>query len=348
MPEKLIYHDNQNYQTERNAILSFLYYLGKLMDNEMDDNYYCNDSSSCASGCFIENTLNAITNYLSCANAEIIDESEYSNSEWNNLLTGELENGRPIYYTGHGSGGHAFVLDGYFKNWVAYKYHVNWGWCDCYDYNGYYRTGNMTPDGHNFNFYQEAIINIYPTKCDTELDIYAEDKYIFAGLENPNYFNPTEGTIISTPGEDPIIIENDETVHYKAYNKIVLENFETEDGASFTAEIIPCPVNCDFGIAPPTAKSNIKSLAENNEKSKSDEIKLYPNPASDLLTVNLGNLLTPENVTIILFDAFGKKHMQKQFNNRELKIDIKKYPPGVYIIRIDVNGTSHYKKLIKK
>jgi len=346
MPEKLIYHNNQNYQTERNAISSFLYYLGKLMDNEMDDNYYCLDTS-CASGInFIEEALVVFKNHISCSSAEIIEDDENNNSEWNDLLTEELNNERPIFYIGKGTGGHAFVLDGYFKNGFACKYHVNWGWCG--DYNGYYRTGNMKPDGHNFNYYQEAIIKIYPTNCDTEHHIYHDDKYVLGDMENPYYFNPTQGTIISTPGDETIIIENDETVHYKAYNKIVLENFETEDGANFTAEIIPCPVNCDFGIAPPSAKLHAKSIDVYNTNHKSDQIKLYPNPAGGSLTVNVGNLFSSSGVKMILFDAFGKKHMEKLFNNRELKIDIKKYSPGVYIIRIDVNGTSHYKKLIKK
>jgi hypothetical protein len=354
MPEELIYHDNLNYQTERNAISSFLYYLGKLMDNEMDNmHFYCNDSSSCGSGSDLEPIFN-VFKYLAFQYVQIIKDSDYSNNEWNDLLTTYLDGEMPVFYTGYNFsllynlyyGGHAFVLDGYFKNWVAYKYHVNWGWCG--DYNGYYRTGNMKPDGHNFNYKQEAIINVYPTKCDTELDIYADDKYVWDVVENPNYFNPIKGTITSTPGEDPIIIENDETVHYKAYNKIVLENFETEDGANFTAEIIPCPVNCDFGIAPPSAKLHAKSIDVYNTNHKSDQIKLYPNPAGGSLTVNVGNLFSSSGVKMILFDAFGKKHMEKLFNNRELKIDIKKYFPGVYIIRIDVNGTSHYKKLIKK
>lgn len=52
-------------------------------------------------------------------------------------------------------------------------------------------------------------------------------------------FNPEAGTILSSPS--PIVIASEDVVRYKAYDEIVLTNFETDGNADFIAEIIPCP-----------------------------------------------------------------------------------------------------------
>lgn len=56
----------------------------------------------------------------------------YSPRQWNNMLRHELEQGRPIAYTGHNVelSGHAFVVDG--VDAEGY-YHVNWGYGGSYD-----------------------------------------------------------------------------------------------------------------------------------------------------------------------------------------------------------------------
>ena len=60
----------------------------------------------------------------------------------------------PLYFSGHGSGGHAFVLDGYDNQG---RFHVNWGWGGYY--NGYFETLALDADGSGdgYNSYQEVI-----------------------------------------------------------------------------------------------------------------------------------------------------------------------------------------------
>ena len=68
---------------------------------------------------------------------------EYSTSEWHDLLQSELNQSRPVIYTGfNDTGGHAFVLDGYD---TQDYYSVNWGWggyCD-----GYFLLTALNPEG---------------------------------------------------------------------------------------------------------------------------------------------------------------------------------------------------------
>lgn len=87
----------------------------------------------------------------------------YSESEWENIIYRELEEGRPVLYTGAGTGGgHAFVCDGYDSDGY---FHFNWGWSGAYD--GYFRLASLNPRGTGagggsgaYNNYQDATIGI--------------------------------------------------------------------------------------------------------------------------------------------------------------------------------------------
>lgn len=75
--------------------------------------------------------------------ARYISRSMYTTADWNRMMQEELNNERPILYSGHNSGGgHAFVLDGYTSD---NYYSVNWGWSGAY--NGYFLLTAMDPAG---------------------------------------------------------------------------------------------------------------------------------------------------------------------------------------------------------
>jgi hypothetical protein len=282
-----------------------------------------------------------------CTSSEIIKKKVYNNNKWDSLLTSELNYGRPIFYTGvsykvYYSGGHAFVLDGYFKNWFNYKYHVNWGWCG--KYNGYFRIGNLNPSGYNFSDSMQAIINIEPLNCNNELTIFDFYSSLPFSISDAFFYNPIAGYIYSSP--EQIKIESDESVHYRAYNEIVLENFETEEGAEFTAEIVACPVNCDFGIPPPYAKNTNEKLC-NLEENLKEDVYVSPNPAYDIINVYTNGL---ENSIkkICLYNLFGQKIFQSEFTTDQFQINIEDKTSGIYFIQIETNNKSYFKKIIKK
>lgn len=80
-----------------------------------------------------------------------------TDAQWIALLKSELDAGRPILYEGSGSGGHAFVCDGYD---ASNNFHFNWGWDG--SYNGYYSLTDLTPGSHNYTSDQGALYNIRP------------------------------------------------------------------------------------------------------------------------------------------------------------------------------------------
>jgi len=110
------------------------------------------------SGAQSTDAAEAMVDYFGYPNAEYKSRSSYNQATWDALITAQLDNGSPMYYSGSGSGGgHAFVLDGYD---TANHYHFNFGWSG--SGNGYYYTTNINPGGSDFNSWQGIIINSIP------------------------------------------------------------------------------------------------------------------------------------------------------------------------------------------
>lgn len=83
---------------------------------------------------------------------------KYTQTQWEEMLIGELRAGRPVFYTGGGGKGrHAFVVDGYDGNGL---WHINWGW-DGMD-NGWFALTQLEPPswGSHFSSNQMAITTV--------------------------------------------------------------------------------------------------------------------------------------------------------------------------------------------
>ncbi|MDD4310710.1 MAG: C10 family peptidase, partial [Candidatus Cloacimonetes bacterium] len=111
------------------------------------------------SGAYSTDVPGALTSYFRYASsAQYKNKSSYTTDAWDTLMRGELDNGRPIYYSGSGpTGGHAFILDGYTG---TNSFHLNWGWDGWY--NGYFTLAALNPGGDTFNNGQAAVIGITP------------------------------------------------------------------------------------------------------------------------------------------------------------------------------------------
>ena len=95
--------------------------------------------------------------YRFSPNLSFAEKAYFTDSEWNAMLHEDLNNNRPVYYSGQGSGGHSFVCDGYDADGY---YHFNFGWGGFAD--GWFLTSSLTPGGSNFNSDQTAIFGIVP------------------------------------------------------------------------------------------------------------------------------------------------------------------------------------------
>ena len=91
---------------------------------------------------------------------------DFGDNQWSALLMNELDNNRPMLYSGRDeSGGHCFICDGYNNSGM---FHFNWGWSGWCD--GYYAIGNLHPSSggtggnssYTFNLDNAAVIGIEP------------------------------------------------------------------------------------------------------------------------------------------------------------------------------------------
>ncbi len=330
---------NENYNEERNAVSALLYYIGKLVDMN-----YCR-YNTCASGAINNDALSALQNFLGYVNSTLVSMDDFNYNEWIDIIRSQILQDYPVYYTGceiPNNICHAFVMDGYCNIPLLGSnmdlFHVNWGWNG--DDNGYYRITNLDPTLISFNYTNHAIIDISPVDCNDEFTIYQE-----LNEENPDlYYQPVAGNIYSSPNS--ISIGAEENVHYRAYNKIVLENFETEDGANFTAEIIPCPVNCDFGVQPPVAKSSKLDDFNHNVNSET-KIALFPNPAKNNIKIKIQKYKEENFDELVIYNCYGDKILNRKIMNSKLNINIKDFSPGIYFMQIISNNTTYLQKFIK-
>lgn len=90
----------------------------------------------------------------------------YSPEGWTNLLRGEIEAGRPVFYSAYTAdqAGHAFVLDGFDDNDY---FHVNWGWGGIND--GFFMISRLILNEYIFDTEHWAFLGLHPMR-DGEID----------------------------------------------------------------------------------------------------------------------------------------------------------------------------------
>lgn len=74
-------------------------------------------------------------------------------------------------------------------------------------------------------------------------------------------------------------------------------------------------------------------------------IRIFPNPARDMITVSLPLPIGIAQLT--LFNITGKKLMEKQITQSETRVDISKLPKGMYFLRLQYENAVKVAKIIK-
>ncbi len=79
----------------------------------------------------------------------------------------------------------------------------------------------------------------------------------------------------------------------------------------------------------------------NNEPS----ITMYPNPATNVLTVGVGNLDQP--AVLEIYNAMGRKQLSQQLGRGTTSVAVDALPTGMYIARVVCNGTQVYNQKLQ-
>jgi len=93
-----------------------------------------------------------------------------------------------------------------------------------------------------------------------------------------------------------------------------------------------------------TVEVNIPSWSDPMTDDKAD-IQIYPNPAKGSLQINLKN--APKSGCLItLYNSSGKVLLKKTFFSNEVNLDLEKYVPGLYFIRIEEQPSKIFKIIL--
>lgn len=77
------------------------------------------------------------------------------------------------------------------------------------------------------------------------------------------------------------------------------------------------------------------------------DIKIYPNPVSDILNINFTNV--PKTLlNVILFDVRGRLIYSQNHNieNSRLTLDVSKFRMGLYLVHLKGTNIDYYTKII--
>ncbi|MFK7775640.1 MAG: T9SS type A sorting domain-containing protein [Saprospiraceae bacterium] len=81
------------------------------------------------------------------------------------------------------------------------------------------------------------------------------------------------------------------------------------------------------------------------ENLEETNIQVFPNPTSDILNIKMEN---PSLTNFSIFDIYGKKVLEKtEVNQNEIQLSTSIFSPGVYFLRIEIEGKELVKKIIK-
>jgi len=80
-------------------------------------------------------------------------------------------------------------------------------------------------------------------------------------------------------------------------------------------------------------------------------VEVYPNPAKDLVSINVSSINNKDEYTVKIVDLMGRVLISEMINNTTgsfmHNMNISEFPAGIYIVSVESNGTRELTKLIK-
>ena len=138
------------------------------------------------------------------------------------------------------------------------------------------------------------------------------------------------------------------SLQFEAQNAIVIAGGNIDDGnfkLSYSIGQVAKKSTSDTnglfnqGIQQPFEFYNLFSLSLDDNDISNFEIKAYPNPTVDLLTLSINNAIV-NNQIVEVYDLNGKVILQKEIIQNETQIDFSQFNAGVYLFNVfDKNHT---------
>ena len=96
-----------------------------------------------------------------------------------------------------------------------------------------------------------------------------------------------------------------------------------------------------------TLNTIAEPLAVNEIKSE-NFISIYPNPAHDMIKIDVPQTINTKNALLTIYDTQGKKFMQQSFSQEKSAINISKLTKGIYFIKLRTNENTFVDMFVKE
>ena len=284
--------------------------------------------------------------------------SKYTDYDWDILIRDQLNLRRPVIYSGSGTGGHAFVCDGYQDTCF---YHFNWGWSGYA--NGYYYYNDLTPGSNDFSYGQGAVINIMPyfgDYCNQDITLIDSTRTLEDGSGLSYYWNNTHCSWLIKPRGASQIKLNFTNFNTEAnYDVLSIYDGETDQApliGNFSGNQLPNEILSTGNALFLTFNTNdtiqgqgwelyytsiFVGIEQNNLE---NQFQLFPNPVNNYLSITSKS---PENYTIHIYNVLGKE-VYSQTTKNDLLINTASLNNGLYLIEISQQQQKIRKKFIVK
>lgn len=340
----------------KEAIATLMYHCGVAVDMS-----YGPYGSGASSG----TVPSALRNYFNYhPSIEIYAKTQFSPEDWKALLWDNLDQGRPIYYSGSGSsGGHAFVMDGYSD---SNYFHFNWGWGGAN--NGYFSLTSLNSGNGDFTLGQQAVVNIMPYDadyCQKNRVLTSPSRTFGDGSGYSKYWNNTQCDWLIQPADaDQIILNFTEFRTESGVDILTVYDGANTSGqvlGVFSGNNLPSTLIANSGSMFLTFTSNSTiqdfgweasyqtitlGLSDNSSKGN---MAVFPNPSNSYIMAYFGNNKNaPVEFRIIsLVGATVKSGFVNPGYDSSVKIDVSDVESGFYMLQIIDAGEVHSKPILK-
>src|SRR5574344_1703887 len=150
-----------------------------------------------------------------------------SDADWISILKTESAAGRPVLYSGNGTGGHEFIVNGYNS---SDQFYINWGWGGyC---NGYYSISSLKPasngklEGNDFSYSNTIITGIQKPDGITETHLP-----VLRSIGSADIYNTADVTTVKSGDKETLpqmLIANYSSVDFSG----VVGFFITDDNGN--------------------------------------------------------------------------------------------------------------------
>jgi hypothetical protein len=84
------------------------------------------------------------------------------------------------------------------------------------------------------------------------------------------------------------------------------------------------------------------------EKIAQIEMKIYPNPATEKITLSISNMGNLETGILQLYSLSGQLLQTQPISSETTEVSLSEFPKGVYILNVRINDTTEDWKIIKQ